>query len=200
MVWLSWPGTRCPTSSATCTALSPPEQQHQSLGSRAALCGAMWPGWKLEDTYLMWASADCIVSMGPGNSVSRNFRDTKCFQRWPTPSQPASLQPVQLCLWPQAKGKLEKFNWSVYSIIIMFQQMQARRLQQFWAQGQMLLHLNICTFLMINFTALASILGEKCCLTSMFDVFSFQKNNTNVYFSTEPLQIKLISCTCDGSR
>lgn len=55
--------------------------QHQRVGGPAALCGAVWPGWELEDTYLMWGSADCIVSTGRGTTVLGSFRDTKCLKQ-----------------------------------------------------------------------------------------------------------------------
>ena len=65
----------------TYAVFPPPERQQRSVGSPAALCGAMWPGWELEDTYLMWGSADCIVSTGPRSAELGNFRDTICLKQ-----------------------------------------------------------------------------------------------------------------------
>ena len=93
----------------TYAVFPPPEQQQeQSLGSPAALCGAVWPGWELEDTYLMWGSADCIVSKGPGSAVLGNFRDSICFKKIEMAYSPhsESLRSVRLCLWSEAKRKM----------------------------------------------------------------------------------------------
>lgn len=132
-IWLTW-NILTNRLFVTYAVFPPPE----TLGSPAALCSAMWPGWELEDTYLMWGSADCIVSTGPGTAEPGNFRDTKCLKQSAGGDGLLLLftqSPLSFASGHRPEGKkLKKWNWFIYPALIKFYQTPWRQWFGRWRQ------------------------------------------------------------------